>query len=58
LHQTKQALAAAMQARTLDPLNVDVYGQIADSYLAQARGEDAAIALAEGMFATGVGSLR
>jgi protein O-mannosyl-transferase len=58
LHQAKQALAAATQARTLDPLNVDVYGQIADSYLAQSRGEDAAIALAEGMFATGDGSLR
>jgi tetratricopeptide (TPR) repeat protein len=58
LHQAAQALAAATQARALDPLNVDVYGEIADSYLAQSRGEDAAIALAEGMFATGDGSLR
>jgi tetratricopeptide (TPR) repeat protein len=58
LHQAKEALAAATQARTLDPLNVDVYGQIADAYLAQSRGEDAAIALAEGMFATGDGTLR
>jgi tetratricopeptide (TPR) repeat protein len=58
LHQAKEALAAATQARTLDPLNVDVYGQIADAYLAQSRGEDAAIALAEGMFATGDASLR
>jgi tetratricopeptide (TPR) repeat protein len=58
LHQAEQALAAAMQARAIDPLNVDVYGEIADAYLAQSRGEDAAIALAEGMFATGDGSLR
>jgi len=58
LHQAEQARAAAMQARAIEPLNVDVYGQIADSYLAQSRGEDAAITLAEGMFATGDGSLR
>ena len=57
LHKAEQALAAATQARALDPLNVDVYGEIADAYLAQSRGEDAAIALAEGMFATGDGSL-
>jgi tetratricopeptide (TPR) repeat protein len=58
LHQAGQALAAATQARALDPLNVDVYGEIADAYLAESRGEDAAIALAEGMFATGDSSLR
>jgi len=58
LQQAPQARAAAMQARAIEPLNVDVYGQIAESYLAQSRGEDAAITLAEGMFATGDGSLR
>lgn len=57
-HKAEQALSAATQARTLDPSSVDVYGQIADAYLAQSRGEDAAIALAQGMFATGDGSLR
>jgi tetratricopeptide (TPR) repeat protein len=58
LHRAEQALPAATQAQALDPSNVDVYGQIADAYLAQSRGEDAAIALAQGMFATGDGSLR
>lgn len=58
LHKPDQALPAAIQARALDPSNVDVYGQMADAYVAQSRGEDAAIALAEGMFATGDGNLR
>lgn len=58
LHKGDQALSAATQARTLDPSSVDAYRQIADAYLAQSRGEDAAIALAQGMFATGDGSLR
>ena len=58
LHKADQALPAALQARTLDPSSVDVYGLISDAYLAQSRGEDAAIALAEGMFATGDGNLR
>jgi tetratricopeptide (TPR) repeat protein len=58
LHKAEHALSAATQARTLDPSSVDVYGQLADAYLAQSRGEDAAIALAQGMFATGDGSLR
>ena len=53
-----QALSAATHARTIDPANVEVYGQIADAYLAQSRGEDAAIALAQGMFATSNGILR
>jgi tetratricopeptide (TPR) repeat protein len=47
-----QALSAATHARAVEPANVEVYGQIADAYLAQSRGEDAAIALAQGMFAT------
>jgi tetratricopeptide (TPR) repeat protein len=53
-----EALSAANHARTIDPTNVDVYGEIADAYLAQSRGEDAAIALAQGMFATSNGMLR
>jgi len=53
-----QALSAATHAQTVDPANVEVYGQIADAYLAQSRGEDAAIALAQGMFATSNGMLR
>jgi protein O-mannosyl-transferase len=52
------ALSAATHARTIDPANVEVYGQIADAYLDQSRGEDAAIALAQGMFATSSGILR
>jgi tetratricopeptide (TPR) repeat protein len=58
LHKPEQALPAATQARTLDPSTVDVYGLISDAYIAQSRGEEAAIALAEGMFATGDGNLR
>jgi len=53
-----QALSAATHARTINPRNVEVYGEIADAYLAQSRGEDAAIALAQGMFATSNGVLR
>jgi tetratricopeptide (TPR) repeat protein len=53
-----QALSAATQARRIDPTNVEAYGQIADAYLAQSRGEDAAIALAQGMFATSNRMLR
>ena len=53
-----EALSAATHARTIDPANVEVYGQIADAYLTQSRGEDAAIALAQGMFATSNGLLR
>ena len=53
-----QALSAATHAQTVDPANVEVYGEVADAYLAQSRGEDAAIALAQGMFATSNGLLR
>ena len=58
LRDGRQALAPAIQARAINPANVEVYGEIADAYLAQGRGEDAAIALAEGMFATSDASLR
>jgi protein O-mannosyl-transferase len=58
LRDGEQALPPAMEARKINPANVEVYGEIADAYLAQRRGEDAAIALAEGMFATGDASLR
>jgi hypothetical protein len=58
LGQAELALPAATQARTLNPSNTEAYAEIADAYLLQARAEDAAIALAEGMFATGDMSLR
>ena len=58
LGDSAQALSAAMHARAIDPANVEVYGDLADAYLAQSRGEDAAIALAQGMFATSNGMLR
>jgi tetratricopeptide (TPR) repeat protein len=54
----ERALPAAINAQTIDPGNVEVYGEIADAYLAQRREEDAAVALAEGMFATGDHGLR
>jgi tetratricopeptide (TPR) repeat protein len=53
LGRAPEALAAASQAQTIDPANSGVYEEIADADLAQNRGEDAAIALAEGMFASG-----
>jgi hypothetical protein len=53
LGRAPQALAAAIEAQAIDPANTGVYEEIADADLAQARGEDAAVALAEGMFATG-----
>jgi protein O-mannosyl-transferase len=58
LGQPEVALPAAIQARDIDPTSVEVYGEIADAYIARRRQEDAAIALAEGMFATGDHSLR
>ncbi|HEX4808441.1 MAG TPA: hypothetical protein VH325_05900 [Bryobacteraceae bacterium] len=58
LVQPELALSAAMHARTIDPRNVEGYREIADAYLSQQRGEDAAIALAEGMFATSDRGLR
>jgi len=45
------AVAESERALTLD-------STLADAYVAQSRGEDAAIALAQGMFATGDGNLR
>jgi tetratricopeptide (TPR) repeat protein len=58
LRQAPEALSAAMQAQTINPINVEAYGEIADAYLAEHRGEDAATALAEGMFATSDRNLR
>jgi tetratricopeptide (TPR) repeat protein len=58
LGQAELALPAATQARTLNPSNTEAYAEIADAYLLQSRAEDAAIALAAGMFATGDMSLR
>jgi tetratricopeptide (TPR) repeat protein len=53
LGKTPEALAAGWQAQTMDPANSGVYKEIADAYLAQGKGEDAAIALAEGMLLSG-----
>ena len=55
LHLDEQppALAAALEAQTIEPANAGVYDEIADAYYALGRGEDAAIALAEGMFLSG-----
>lgn len=58
LGRPELALPAAIQAQVVDPANVEAYSEIADAYLAQRRQEDAAIALAEGMFATGDRGLR
>ena len=52
LGRAPEALAAAVQAQAIDPTNTGVYEEIADADLAQERGEDAAVALAEGMFAS------
>ena len=57
LARPREALAAAVQAQIIDPANTGVYEEIADADLAQDRGEEAAVALAEGMFATGEQSL-
>jgi tetratricopeptide (TPR) repeat protein len=55
LHLGEQApaLAAALEAQKIDPANVGVYVEIADAEYALGRGEEAAVALAEGMFLTG-----
>jgi tetratricopeptide (TPR) repeat protein len=53
LSQAPPALEAALKAQTIDPSNTGVYDEIADAYFVLGRGEDAAIALAEGMFVTG-----
>ncbi len=58
LGRAQQALSAATQAQTIDPANTGVYGEMAESDLALERPEDAAIALAEGVLATGDPGLR
>jgi len=58
LGRAQQALAADAEAQTIDPANIGVYGEMADSYLALERPEDAAVALAEGVLATGDPGLR
>ena len=57
LGRPQEALAAATRAQIIDPTNSGAYEEIADADLAAERGEDAAVALAEGMFATGDKSL-
>jgi tetratricopeptide (TPR) repeat protein len=49
LGQAPQALAAGLQAQTIDPSNSGAYEEIADAYVALGKGEEGAIALAEGM---------
>ncbi len=51
LSRAPEALAAAMEAQKIDPANKGAYEEIAEADLAQGRGEEAAIAVAEGMFA-------
>ena len=55
LHLSKaaEALAAGIQAQAIDPANSGAYEEIADAYLAQGKGEEAAITLAEGMLLSG-----
>ena len=53
LNRDADALAAGLKAQTIDPANSGVYDEIAGAYFAEGRGEEAAIALAEGMFVTG-----
>jgi len=53
LNRPREALSAAMEAQTIDPANSGVYEEIADAQIAQERPEEAAIAFAEGMLATG-----
>jgi protein O-mannosyl-transferase len=58
LEQPAPALTAATEAQKIDPGNVTAYEEMAESLAAQDRGEDAAIALAQGMFATSSQTLR
>jgi protein O-mannosyl-transferase len=58
LDRAPEALVAANQAQTIDPANAGVYDEIADAYFAEERGEDAAVALAEGALLTGDRNLR
>ena len=53
-----KASDAAAHARTLDPLNPQLYRQIADVAVASGRMDDAAVALVEGAFITADQSLR
>jgi tetratricopeptide (TPR) repeat protein len=53
LGKAAEALAAGIQAQAIDPANSGAYEEIADAYLAQGKGEEAAITLAEGMLLSG-----
>lgn len=52
LGDTEKALDVAIQARLVEPLNPELYRQVADAFLAAGRTEDAATALLEGMIVT------
>jgi tetratricopeptide (TPR) repeat protein len=58
LKQPDLALKAALDAQAIDPSNIETYRQIADAYVAKRHWDDAAIALAQGAFATGSEALR
>jgi protein O-mannosyl-transferase len=52
LGDTEKALNLAIQARQVEPLNPEMYRQLADVFLAEDQSEDAATALMEGMIVT------
>ena len=58
LDQPGPAIAAATEAQKIDPANVGGYQELAQAFVAEDRPEDAAIALAQGMFATSNQGLR
>lgn len=53
LGRAPEALAAGLRAQTIDPGNSGAYEEIAEAYFAQGKGEEAAIALAQGMLLSG-----
>jgi protein O-mannosyl-transferase len=52
LGNNEKAMNLAIQARQLEPLNPDMYRQLADVFLAGDQTDDAALALMEGMIVT------
>ena len=58
LGDTERALDTANKARAQDPLNPDAYRQISHALLVRGRGDEAAVALMEGMVVTEAPHLR
>ena len=52
LGNPKQAVAAALRAKTIDPTTPQPYAEIAEADLMENSEQDAAVALAEGIFVT------